>query len=740
VLLKGIAAVLPQLTATDELLVVIDHNPQLLDAVVEGFGARGSAAELQRQARLCVIPNEGEPGLSGTRNTGVAAAHGELIAFLDDDAVPNDDWLAQLLDPFSDADVMATGGVARPGWESARPGWFPEEFLWVVGCSYKGLPEQPTEIRNPIGANMAFRRSAIEHAGGFTHGIGRVGRTPLGCEETELSIRVSRATGGRIIQQPTAVVEHLVPSDRLTLHYFFHRCWAEGISKAVVARLVGNDAALASERRYATRTLPSGVLDGLRDGFAGVSDGFGRAAAIIAGLAVTTFGYVRGTLARVQPATSAADESTAARDPAATGDTAKATAAPRMPSFTPTWSGELELSSPTLPAHVGDDHGTAFERARLLIRTAGTPIGFLDLATPDGRPDTELAVEIAQSRFGEEAAAALADGTWRRDRDVLVSAVLCTRNRTASARRTIATLQALLHHRLEIIVVDNAPSDDTTFEMVRELAQLDPRIRYVQETTPGLSRARNRGLSEATGEYIAFTDDDVRVDPLWVHGLLRGFDRRDTVACVTGLVAAGSLRQPAEQYFDARVWWSSSCEQRVHTRERRQEDSQLYPYAAGAFGTGANFAARTEVLRALGGFDECLGAGSPTRGGEDLDIFVRLLLAGHALSYEPSALVWHDHRVDDASLREQMYAYGLGLTAYLTKYLIAPETRAELGRQAIRGALHTAVLMRRSRDASANAALGDTNLAMIELRGMIAGPVAYMRARREQMSDVEQLT
>ena len=209
----AVAAVRAQLVAGDELLVVVDHNPELLDLMQRELLER-EPADAATDAAIRVIANENLRGLSGARNAGVESARNPLVLFLDDDAVPRPGWLADLTEPFRDPEVVGVGGVAAPAWESERPAWLPEEFLWVVGCSYRGLPRQLTQIRNPIGANMAFRRDVIRQVGGFTDGIGRVGRTPLGCEETELSIRATRATGGRIVQQPLAVVDHLVPAER----------------------------------------------------------------------------------------------------------------------------------------------------------------------------------------------------------------------------------------------------------------------------------------------------------------------------------------------------------------------------------------------------------------------------------------------------------------------------------------------------------------------------------------------
>jgi GT2 family glycosyltransferase len=263
-----------------QVLLVADHN----DALAER--ARAAFPDVD------VLANSGPRGLSGARNTGVAAATGEVVAFLDDDAAAEPDWLELLLAPYADPLVAGVGGSARPRFDVPPPGWLAEEFHWVIGCSYRGQPDHIAEVRNFIGANMSFRRPIFATAGPFTDGIGRVGTRPVGCEETEFCIRVRRAVpDARLLYVPGAAVRHRVTAGRLTARYYLNRCWSEGLSKALVARAVGSEAALASERTYATRTLPAAVLRALREGRAA------RAGAIVVGLAVTAVGYAWGRAA-----------------------------------------------------------------------------------------------------------------------------------------------------------------------------------------------------------------------------------------------------------------------------------------------------------------------------------------------------------------------------------------------------------------------------------------------------------
>lgn len=282
---ESLHAVLGQSRPPEELVLVVDHNH-----------------ELERRMRaaypdVTVVANDGRQGLSQARNTGVRNSSGDIVVFLDDDACPDHDWLAELEAGYRDPAVIGAGGLVVPRWETERPAWHPVEFDWVVGCSYRGLPESAAPIRNPIGANMSFRRPVLERTGDFVEGIGRVGKRPLGCEETELSIRACAAHRDSVILHvPTARVHHFVPAQRADWGYFLSRCFAEGISKAKVARRSGADTALASERTYVTRTLPRGVALGLRQALRGDIGGLGRAGAIVIGLGLTVAGYVRGRL------------------------------------------------------------------------------------------------------------------------------------------------------------------------------------------------------------------------------------------------------------------------------------------------------------------------------------------------------------------------------------------------------------------------------------------------------------
>ncbi len=276
---RALASARAQRPAPHEVIVAVDHNPTLSRRL------RSACPDLR------VADNTGARGASGTRNAGASLAITPLLAFLDDDAVATDGWLSRLLAPFDDPRVIGTGGAVTPLWQTGRPSWFPDEFGWVVGASYRGMPTRTAPIRNVWSENMAIRREAFEAVGGFRDGFGKVGLMSRP-EDTDLCIRVRAAFPGREwLYVPGALVQHAVPSSRATWRFFLRRSFWEGRGKVEMARRLADDRDLGSERDYVRRTLPAGVARHVR---AGVRDPRGgdlaRAGSILVGLSAAATG------------------------------------------------------------------------------------------------------------------------------------------------------------------------------------------------------------------------------------------------------------------------------------------------------------------------------------------------------------------------------------------------------------------------------------------------------------------
>jgi cellulose synthase/poly-beta-1,6-N-acetylglucosamine synthase-like glycosyltransferase len=296
-LANAVTAASAQAGSGTEIVLVVDHNPAL---------AARAAAEWPA-AR--VVESTWPRGVSGSRNAGVEAAQGEVVVFLDDDARPEPGWLEELTGPYADPAVVGTGGKAIADWETGRPRWFPDEFDWVVGCSYRGLPDHKAAVRNPLGCNMSFRRDALVAVGLFRTDLGGIGQLPIGGDETELSIRIhAREPHRRIIYVPEARVLHHVPPQRATWRYFVKRCYQEGRPKAAIRAMSRGGPALDTELAYTLQTLPRGVIRGLADTLRGHPWGLARALAIIIGLGVTTAAFAVGTIRPPRVKESAVDD------------------------------------------------------------------------------------------------------------------------------------------------------------------------------------------------------------------------------------------------------------------------------------------------------------------------------------------------------------------------------------------------------------------------------------------------
>ena len=273
---------------------------------------------------------------------------------------------------------------------------------------------------------------------------------------------------------------------------------------------------------------------------------------------------------------------------------------------------------------------------------------------------------------------------------------------------------------IEVVVVENRPAGSTVRSTMAECFPGDGRVRVVDEPRPGLSRARNLGLREAGGDVIAFLDDDVICDPWWLSAV-RAAHAGGTL--VTGPILPYSLDSVTQVAFEQFASFSKGLRPATFRLDAPPEGDRFFPYSFGAFGSGANLTFGSNMLRDLGGFDETLGAGTETKGGEDTDILLRALRLGASVSYDPRAIVWHEHPVGWRLLYRKSFSHGIALGAFLTKLATSPSDRMALLRRAPYGVSHFL-----SSNSRKNAGKGETyprRLDALERVGMLVGPVAY---------------
>ncbi|MEO7127066.1 MAG: glycosyltransferase [Nakamurella sp.] len=330
------------------------------------------------------------------------------------------------------------------------------------------------------------------------------------------------------------------------------------------------------------------------------------------------------------------------------------------------WVGSIDVAAFGPSTEIVLQDAEAYEHARLLVRDGTEIRGFVDVGVRRGRIDAGSLTRDIERLPRRKCSGEPQD--W-----ASITVVICTRDRPEHLRRVLPTILGLDYPNFDVVIVDNASRTSESRDLIRNEFP-DPRLRIVEEPLPGLSRARNTGVAHASGEIVAFTDDDVAADQYWLREIARGFAQAHAVDCVTGLVPSGELRTRVQGYFDDRTSWSKNLDARVYSLSHPPADLPMFPFSVGQFGTGANFAVKRRAALELGGFDTALGVGTRTGGGEDLDFFTRVILNGRVLAMQPTALIWHRHRDDLAALRVQARGYGTGLGAWLAKIAMQPRT------------------------------------------------------------------
>jgi GT2 family glycosyltransferase len=305
--------------------------------------------------------------------------------------------------------------------------------------------------------------------------------------------------------------------------------------------------------------------------------------------------------------------------------------------------------------------------------------------------------------------------------------VIATRGRPARLAECLASIAdgTVLPER--VVVVDNARPDDLTEELVLRYRMEGSTVEYVREDRPGLAHAHNAALGSVHTGLVAFTDDDVRVHDRWLENLTGAFDTDPDTVCVTGMIAPRELDTLAQQWVEAQGVYSKGLQSRKFDAGNRGE-SPMFPYAAGAFGSGANMAFRTEFLRSIGGFDGALGTGTVTKGGDDLAVFYDVIRHGGRLTYEPSAIVLHPHHRDYAALRRQVYGYGAGLGAHLTRCILdEPRAAVTLVRNYRAATARLSTILRPPQTPGLPAYPRD--LSRAQRNGLASGPARYLLSR-----------
>jgi glycosyltransferase involved in cell wall biosynthesis len=379
---------------------------------------------------------------------------------------------------------------------------------------------------------------------------------------------------------------------------------------------------------------------------------------------------------------------------------------------------EVELSEQIEPVWGVEGYSGLY----ILMRYRGRPVGWACLTVRQAVVSAEQVREAIVEQLGWEIVPHVLGGAivpQAAGNTPLppVSVVVCTRDRADQLERCLQALLALDYPHYEIIVVDNAPHSDKTSQLTARLP-----VRYVHEGRPGLDWARNRGITEAHHDIVAFTDDDVRPDRLWLRAIVRALEEPEVMA-VTGLVAPAELETTAQMRFElAYGGMGRGFRRRTIRRDKRRTRDLLW---ASNFGVGANMAFRRGLFADIGAFDVALDVGTPSGGGGDNEIFHRLVARGHTLVYEPAALVWHTHRRDAASLRQLVYNNGRSFGAYLlTCARNRTASRWVILRFAIRHWLGWWLLRRLRRPGKF-----PRHLVAIELAGALLSPLAYRAAQ-----------
>ena len=283
---SAVDSVLAQSYPVTELIVCIDHNPEMAKRCREIWGDQGDRSPTP----IIVLENKYGGRLGSARNTGVERACGDIVAFLDDDAAADPEWLTFLTSPYERPEVVAVGGAPLPVFETFRPQWFPPQLDWVFGCYYEGLPSVLSSVDRLIGASMSARREALEAIGGF-HSDNH--------DDMDMCHRLAHERGDQAIwMEPRAVVYHNVGAERVTWSYLWRRCFFVNKGKVKAFRDMGAAASMDADVKFVIRSIRRSTVQCFRDLSHGDLNGISRLCVLLAASFLAASGNVAGRFSR----------------------------------------------------------------------------------------------------------------------------------------------------------------------------------------------------------------------------------------------------------------------------------------------------------------------------------------------------------------------------------------------------------------------------------------------------------
>ncbi|MFK7802957.1 MAG: glycosyltransferase [Anaerolineae bacterium] len=391
---------------------------------------------------------------------------------------------------------------------------------------------------------------------------------------------------------------------------------------------------------------------------------------------------------------------------------------------TPRVTLDIDLQDRLQPVPVPYDRGL-----HLLVKSFGVPLGWLTL---DPIRESAVTTETIKALFFKQLDWKYLAETnkpsnlnkKKHGSDIPITVVVCTRNRPEMIGGNLTSLLQLDYPSYEILVIDNAPTDNATKKIVESIsANSDVSIRYIRENLPGLDRARNRAVQEATYSIVAFTDDDARPDRGWLKATGQAF-ADPHIDVVTGPVLPAELETHHQSLFEFAYGGMSHGFKRKFIRGTQL--SAVEKLWASGFGVGANMAYRKKLFRRTGLFDVSLDVGTPSNGGGDVEMLHRVAAAGKNILYEPKAYVWHHHRRSAEDLHQLMFNNGRSFGVYLmTCGRNRTVNRAFIAWFAFRYWIIDWLFVRLLRP-------GDLPKEFVrsELRGALSSPWAYFSTRR----------